>query len=151
MAREDNTAAQGVADRRKTMEKQNAEYYERQEAMRPTPTQEENDLAKVGALDIDSKEPDGSEPEEEAVRRTMSARLPGNNPYQNRAMSGDEVSPPKARNAAAKKARAPGARKGGRPTRAPQSAATLASTPAAMPAASPAVADVGRAGEKDDK
>lgn len=82
-------ATKGVEDRAKAMEEQNAEYYARSEAAKPTPTQREADLAKVGALDIDDKEPDGSEPEEVAVRRALESRVPGNNPYETRDLSAD--------------------------------------------------------------
>lgn len=94
MPRHTNPAAQGVAERRQTMEEQNAEYYARVEAMRPTPTQEENDLARVGALDIDNKQHDGSEPDHVTVNRMMTSRFPDNQPYQNRALgtAGDERS-----------------------------------------------------------
>lgn len=42
-----------------------AEYDKRVQESRPTPTQEENDLAKLG-VDVVDKEPDGSPTEEEA-------------------------------------------------------------------------------------
>src|SRR5215207_492852 len=95
MPRNQNPAAAGVAEREAAKQASVDEYYEREANSQPTPTQEENDLAKVGALDIDQKEHDGSESEEEALRRTMESRLPGSQPYANRAMggpSGDDYS-----------------------------------------------------------
>lgn len=53
---------------------------------RPTPTQEENDRAKLGvsSLDeLDNKEPDGSEEEEEARQKALSSP-------QNRSISADK-------------------------------------------------------------
>src|SRR5215207_2574279 len=87
-------AAAGVAEREAAKQSSVDEYYEREANSQPTPTQEENDLAKVGALGLDDKEPDGSEPEEVAQRRAMESRLPGSQPYANRALgaSGDEQS-----------------------------------------------------------
>jgi hypothetical protein len=55
------------------------EFYAREAAAKPTPTQAENDLAKVGALNIDEKEDDGSEWESDAQARVMEQRV--NNPY----------------------------------------------------------------------
>lgn len=86
MARKDHPAAKAVSERRKAMDEQNADYYAREAAARPTPTQEENDLAKVGALNLDDKEPDGAEPEADALRRTMEGRLPGGSPYDTRSL-----------------------------------------------------------------
>ena len=77
MAQKSNPAASAVAAREKVKEQQNAEYYEREAAMKPTPTQSENDLAKVGALDIDSKEDDGSEWDEDQQRRVAEGKLLG--------------------------------------------------------------------------
>jgi hypothetical protein len=76
--------AKAVSDARAVMEKQNAEYYAREAAARPTPTQEENDLARVGALDIDRKAEDGSEAEVDALRRQAESRLPGGGAYDTR-------------------------------------------------------------------
>jgi hypothetical protein len=77
MAQKSNPAAEAVAAREAVKEQQNAEYYEREAAMKPTPTQAENDLAKVGALDIDSKEDDGSEWDEDQQRRVAEGKLLG--------------------------------------------------------------------------
>lgn len=84
-------AAKGVDERLAAKEKQVAEYYERHENLQPTPTQRENDLARVGALDIDDKEDDGSEWEDEANVRVMTGRLPGNNPYETRDLAAPEA------------------------------------------------------------
>lgn len=72
-------AAKAVDARAKVMQKQNDAFYEMQANMQPTPTQRENDLAKVGALDIDDKEDDGSEWDDEGQARVAHERL--NNPY----------------------------------------------------------------------
>jgi hypothetical protein len=86
-----------VAARNAAKEASVAEYYALSEAAKPTPTQEENDLATVGALDIDKKEDDGSEWEADSVRRVMEGNIPGNNPYDTRSMddSGSESSAPR--------------------------------------------------------
>jgi hypothetical protein len=72
-------AANDVDARLAAKEKSVKEYYERMENVQPTPTQRENDLAKVGALDIDEKEDDGSEWEDEHIRRVTLEKL--DNPY----------------------------------------------------------------------
>src|SRR4051812_33293991 len=77
--------AKGVDERLAERDRSVAEFYEREASVKPTPTQRENDLAKVGALDIDDKEPDGSESDEEHQARVMQGRLPGGNPYVTRA------------------------------------------------------------------
>ena len=81
--------ARGVDERLAERDRSVAEFYEREASYRPTPTQRENDLAKVGALDIDAKEPDGSESDEEHQDRVMQGRLPGGNPYVTRALGAD--------------------------------------------------------------
>jgi hypothetical protein len=48
MAKNEHPAVAGVKTRQKAMEEQNAAFYEREANLRPTPTQEENDLARVG-------------------------------------------------------------------------------------------------------
>lgn len=59
-------------------EERTREQLKRAERQRPTPTQRENDLAKVGALDLDApKENDQyGDDEREAIAKTMGARLP---------------------------------------------------------------------------
>jgi hypothetical protein len=83
--------AQGVDERMAERDRSVAEFYEREAGVKPTPTQRENDLAKVGALDIDDKEPDGSESDEEHQHRVMQGRLPGNNPYVTRDLGSGEA------------------------------------------------------------
>jgi len=109
MAREDDNpvaraaakAAEGVEQRRRAQQEQVADFYARQDGLQPTPTQDENDRAKVGAMsldDLDNKEDDGSEWQDEGTTRVMTARLPGNNPYETRDIdSGENVEPRRAR------------------------------------------------------
>jgi hypothetical protein len=68
------------ADARKAMEEQrneraitNEEAMERMDSSQPTPTQEENDLARLG-VQIDEKEADGSGPT--VITRTIVANTP---------------------------------------------------------------------------
>jgi hypothetical protein len=72
-----------VEDRSAAMEASNREAMRRMDASKPTPTQRENDLAKVGALNVDEKEDHGGEDEQVAMRRTMEAKLSGQ-PYYTR-------------------------------------------------------------------
>jgi len=51
----------------------NEEAMERMDSSQPTPTQEENDLAKLG-IQVDEKEPDGSGPT--VIRKTVVANVP---------------------------------------------------------------------------
>jgi hypothetical protein len=81
---------QQVAQNEETKNKSVEEYYARSEAAKPTPTQQEADRAKVG-LPVDEKEPDGSEPEEVTQRRVLESRLPGNQPYANRALTSQDT------------------------------------------------------------
>ena len=83
-------AERGVDERAEAMNKQNEEKAEREAKVKPTPTQRENDLAKVGALDIDSKEDDGSGPDYEHQKRVMEGRLPGGSPYETRNAAADK-------------------------------------------------------------
>jgi len=80
----ENPAAAGVAHRESVRQAQVDEFYDRQANLQPTPTQAENDLARVGALDIDEKEDDGSEWQDEGTNRVLTSKLPGNNPYDTR-------------------------------------------------------------------
>lgn len=73
------TAEKAVDARAEAKDKQVSEYYERESGSQPTPTQRENDLAKVGAGNIDEKEDDGSEWDDEHQRRVATEKL--NNPY----------------------------------------------------------------------
>lgn len=77
-----------VDDRRSQTERDNEAAMARMDNARPTPTQEENDLAKIGALDLTAeKEDHGGEDEGEAVRRQMLARAGSPMPYQTRQAS----------------------------------------------------------------
>jgi hypothetical protein len=81
------TATEGVKAREAATQKSNEQYYADSEGRKPTPTPEEIDLMKVGALDIDAKEDDGSGPE--MVQVTI--RVPSR--------EGDLNADPKSRNA----------------------------------------------------
>jgi hypothetical protein len=61
-------AERQVAESQSAQDKANADYYKAQENLKPTPTQRENDLAKMG-VPVENKEPDGSEPQAEADKR----------------------------------------------------------------------------------
>jgi site-specific DNA-cytosine methylase len=78
------SATKAVDERKKEQDEANAESYRRMHASKPTPTQRENDLAKVGALNIDEKEDDGSGPDRgvRQVRRNVEAGAPA--PYTTR-------------------------------------------------------------------
>lgn len=83
-------AAKGVDDRLAARDAMNADYMERMAQCKPTPTQRECDLFRVGAMTIDDeKEDDGSEWEIDHQRRILSARLPGENPYDTRQLTAD--------------------------------------------------------------
>lgn len=141
MARNEHPGRKAVADSRSAIEQRTAEQYERHEASQPTPTQEENDLARLGALDHDEKEPDGSEPEEVAVQRMMAARFPGNQGYGNRAMStsGDDQSN-EAQRRGAESARKGGGARGGAKASAKRGSGGRASKAPADPGGGPLTA-----------
>lgn len=70
---------------RKAADEATKEAQERVSKMRPTPTQEENDRAKLGIQsvdELDDKEPDGSEEDEEGRQKAISSP-------QNRSISTD--------------------------------------------------------------
>ena len=92
MAKSDDPRVDEVRARMAARDKSVEDFYAQQEGLRPTPTQEENDLAKVGAMTPDDpKEDDGSDWEIDHQRKIMEARVPGNNPYDTRAFeSGPE-------------------------------------------------------------
>jgi hypothetical protein len=80
-------AAKLLADQRKQLEKSHEEYAMRMKG-KPTPTQEENDLAALGAH-FDEHEPDGSDLDPFAqptpvVSRHMEAKPGAGAPYQTR-------------------------------------------------------------------
>jgi hypothetical protein len=77
-----------IAHREAAKNKSVEEYYARSEAAKPTPTPAEVDAAKMG-LNVDDKEPDGSDPEEVTQRRVLESRIPGANPYDTRSLSPD--------------------------------------------------------------
>lgn len=84
MARkEQNDAVAAVDERAKALRDAQAEAQRVQDESVPTPTQRENDLAKVGALNIDEKEDDKSGPDPVDARRASSADAAA--PYKNRA------------------------------------------------------------------
>lgn len=83
MANSNEEKTKGVDERLAARDKQVAETYERMDKARPTPTQRENDLAKVGVV-VEQKEPDGGEPQDDHTRRILESKLPGENPYDTR-------------------------------------------------------------------
>jgi hypothetical protein len=82
----EDTREKEIAHRESAKEKSVQEYYARSEAAKPTPTPEEADRAKLG-LPVNEPEHDGSEPEEVVQRRVLEGRIPGNNPYDTRAVT----------------------------------------------------------------
>lgn len=89
VVRAQRLAAEGVAHRERVKNEQVDEYYKRDAENRPTPTQAENDLAKVGNPPQEL-EPHGAESDEEGVRRVLESRIPANNPYNVRDLSAQE-------------------------------------------------------------
>jgi len=76
-------ARKRLAEERKATEQSRAEFAERQKG-KPTPTQEENDLAALGAHLIE-KEHDGSGPDSGAPQtRQIEAKKPAAGDYQTR-------------------------------------------------------------------
>jgi hypothetical protein len=68
-----------LADARKQSEADTKAYYERVNSTQPTPTQEENDRAKLGfesLKDLDDKEADGSPVDKSAVAYTTRDAAP---------------------------------------------------------------------------
>lgn len=63
-----------------------AEQYRRMDNARPTPSQEENDLAKLGVA-VDQKADHGGEPEDEALARQFAPSPPATGDYLNRELS----------------------------------------------------------------
>ena len=62
-----------LQEQREMRDRANEEAMERMDSAQPTPTQEENDLAKLG-IQVDEKEPDGSGPT--VITRTVVANVP---------------------------------------------------------------------------
>lgn len=82
----EDTREREIAHREEAQRKTVDEYYARSEAAKPTPTPRESDRAKLG-LPVNEPEHDGSEPEEVVQRRVLEGRIPGNNPYDTRAVT----------------------------------------------------------------
>ena len=82
-------ARKAVQEQREERAKHTAEAVKRMESTQPTPTQEENDLAKVGVV-VDEKEDDGSG--ETVIERTIVANKPlGPGGYETRGMETKEA------------------------------------------------------------
>ena len=78
-----------VQEQREERAKHTAEAVKRMESTQPTPTQEENDLAKVGVV-VDEKEDDGSG--ETIIERTIVANQPlGRGGYETRSAAVDKA------------------------------------------------------------
>ena len=69
----DDAAVKAMQTAREERAVANEEAMERMDTAQPTPTQEENDLARLG-VHIDEKEPDGSGPT--VITRTIVANVP---------------------------------------------------------------------------
>lgn len=78
---------EAIDAQRDAVNRSNEEAMARMEETQPTPTQAENDAAKLG-LGIDDKEDHGGEDEGEALRRQMVGRL-SSSPYETRDVSAD--------------------------------------------------------------
>lgn len=68
-----------AAEAKKQSDADTAAYYERINSSQPTPTQEENDRAKLGFKsleELDNKEPDGSPADKSAVAYTTRDAAP---------------------------------------------------------------------------
>lgn len=70
----DHPDAKAVQEQREERAKATADAVKRMESTQPTPTQEENDLAKIGIV-VDEKEDDGSGPDI-VERRSLLAGVP---------------------------------------------------------------------------
>jgi hypothetical protein len=80
----DHPDAKAMQEQREERAKATAEAVKRMESTQPTPTQEENDLAKIG-IAVDEKEDDGSG--ETIIERTIVANQPlGPGGYQTRSV-----------------------------------------------------------------
>jgi len=69
----DHPDVKAMEEQRDERARANEEAMERMDSSQPTPTQEENDLARLG-VHIDEKEPDGSGPT--VITRTIVANTP---------------------------------------------------------------------------
>jgi hypothetical protein len=80
----DHPDVQALQTRRDEQNKSNLEAMKRMDSCKPTPTQEENDLAKLGVV-VDEKEPDGSGPT--IITKTLVANEPlGSAAYETRSV-----------------------------------------------------------------
>jgi hypothetical protein len=70
MANSNDPRMKALEAQREEAERRTAEQLARQDASQPTPTQAENDMAKMG-MSVDEKEDHGGEPEGEAVARVF--------------------------------------------------------------------------------
>jgi len=82
-------AERTVDDNLATRDRLVGEYFSATENVKPSPTQRECDLLKLG-IPLDEREPSGAEPEDEFQARVMEARLGHNNPYETRAVGAGE-------------------------------------------------------------
>jgi len=69
----DHPDVKAMQTRREAQTRSNEEAMKRMDASQPTPTQEENDLAKLGVA-VEDKQPDGSGPT--VIRNTVVANVP---------------------------------------------------------------------------
>jgi hypothetical protein len=69
----DQAAVKALQAEREERAVANEEAMERMDSSQPTPTQEENDLARLG-VQVDEKEPDGSGPT--VITKTLVANVP---------------------------------------------------------------------------
>jgi sRNA-binding protein len=81
-------AKKQLAENKKVVERSHAEYAARAKG-KPTPTQEENDLAALGAHIIEH-EHDGGEPDPFVTRQLEADKQPAPKPYQTRAAAPKE-------------------------------------------------------------
>jgi len=87
-------AHQRIADAKEATERSRAEYADRMKG-KPTPTQEENDLAAEGAHILEH-EHDGSDPDPHvAARKTSEAKKPGGGYETRQATAAPRPAPPK--------------------------------------------------------
>jgi hypothetical protein len=109
MADEKHPALRGVEERERVAREQVDLYYKQDAQNRPTPSQAENDAAKVGQP-AEQLEPDGSPPEAETVDRILTARSPNNQPYDTRALEAGEPGAEQPRRGPGRPAKAEAAR-----------------------------------------
>lgn len=86
-----NAAKEQLAKEQEARKKSNEESAKRMEGGKPTPTQEENDLAKLGVV-LESHEDDGSGPE---VKIVMTRQVQAEQPKPAQQYQTRQVPPPK--------------------------------------------------------